>query len=637
MRSSFTSYREFILIPNSAFVDPLNPTIPEGEAWLAINAVNFFPNTFFYAVGSGTSSNPDIIWATDSSYNYYNVDELSTGGSASPNILTSLIVNSEQPPLLQLALNPIAIANNGHATITNVAWEVREDNSVGAVIASFNGSPKDLALGASGGLVTGGTYESPEINISYCNDIWITYTATDSLANTVSEAFTIPSFGTISWTFDTTAVTLNVQAVATANLEWDFGDGNTSTLSSTSHTYVDGLPSHTVTLTGCGISLINLHTESVTRVDSFSKMANTLTALTLTNNSISVIDISQNRVLVSALIDNNLLTELDTSGLEKLETLRVNDNSLSLLDVTTMPVLQVLRCQNNNITVLNTTGLGFLTELQCNANNLAILDIAPLTALQTLACSNNNLSVLDVSNSTNLTNLSCHVNNIKVLDVSKLTLLTNLQCNNNVIEVLDVSNLTALTNLRAESNNISVLDVSNLTLLNVLQCQNNNNIAVLDVTNLTLLTNLQCNNNNISVLDVSGLTLLTLLRCQNNNIAVLNVTNLTALTTLWCQNNNAIATLDIGLITNLSSLRCGNNAIASLNVLNLSTLDEIRFENNSMTTANVDQIFADLVAVPMVNNNGLLQTGGTNGGLTGGTSNADYVTLTGNGWTIIGV
>ena len=69
-----------------------------------------------------------------------------------------------------------------------------------------------------------------------------------------------------------------------------------------------------------------------------------------------------------------------------------------------------------------------LEVLDCDNNNLTTLDVSKLERLLYLYCSNNDLTALDVSNQTELINLTCYNNQMTALDITQNTALESLLC-----------------------------------------------------------------------------------------------------------------------------------------------------------------------------------------------------------------
>ena len=117
-----------------------------------------------------------------------------------------------------------------------------------------------------------------------------------------------------------------------------------------------------------------------------------LEVLICSNNSISYIDISKNKALVS----------LDCSI-----------NEFQSIDVSECKELKTLNCANNRITRLGLDECSALEDLDCNSNSLTTLNLSDCTELRSLDCSFNSISVLDLSLNKNLRSISCTENPLR--------------------------------------------------------------------------------------------------------------------------------------------------------------------------------------------------------------------------------
>ena len=206
-----------------------------------------------------------------------------------------------------------------------------------------------------------------------------------------------------------------------------------------------------------------------------------LTYLNCSQNSLTSLDVSNNRELTELYCAKNKLGTLNISGCEKLKTVLCNENYLEKLDVSGAGNLNVLNCSSNSIytidlsknTELHTLEIYLnplysldvshntkLYALYCYSDQLGSLDVSKNTDLEILFCGENLLDSIDVSNNTKLKKLSCHTTDISSLDVSHNPLLTELICSSTYISELDVSMLPDLEEIRAGFTDLTTLDLS---------------------------------------------------------------------------------------------------------------------------------------------------------------------------------
>ena len=85
----------------------------------------------------------------------------------------------------------------------------------------------------------------------------------------------------------------------------------------------------------------------------------------------------------------------------------LSNNELSVLDVSRSVNLVYLYCFNNQLLALDVSRLVLLSTLFCYSNNLFVLDVSNLALLGVLKCGNNNLTTLDVSKNNKIVTLDC--------------------------------------------------------------------------------------------------------------------------------------------------------------------------------------------------------------------------------------
>ena len=124
---------------------------------------------------------------------------------------------------------------------------------------------------------------------------------------------------------------------------------------------------------------------------------------------------------------NNSLTILDVSNNINLGSLTVSNNSITSLDLTNSPDLETLRCTSNQLLELDVTQNTLLTELNANSNSLVNLNLFSNINLEELYVESNSLEYLDLSQNGSLTTFTCILNSLIGLNLKNggNTLLTN--------------------------------------------------------------------------------------------------------------------------------------------------------------------------------------------------------------------
>ena len=226
------------------------------------------------------------------------------------------------------------------------------------------------------------------------------------------------------------------------------------------------------------------------------------------------------------------------------------------------------------------------------------LSIAERKAVTTIDVAKGDIKDLsDVKYFMELTELNCTDNNLTKLNVTANKKLKYLLCSGNNLTSLDVSKNTALTWLYCMSNSLKSLDVSKNTALMTLYCYSNS-LESLDVSKNAKLKYLYCYYNSLESLDVSNNKKLTKLNCSWNILKSLDVSKNTALTELYC-NGNSLTSLTVSGATALTRLECQNNNLQTLDVSN-TALTSLNCYANQIKGAAMDNLV-----------NGLPNTGGT--------------------------
>ena len=204
--------------------------------------------SFLWNFGDGATSIDSLPVHTYAAPGQYNV--VLAASNACTTTLDSQLVNITLLPSAQINT---AQSPSGCATHT-VAFL---DNS--------GGNPTNWNWTFPGGTPASSTLQNPVVNYSQVGS----YSVTLQISNSVgSDVITLPNFVTVDdipqteASFVTDLLNVNFTGVANGadNILWDFGDGNTSTVLSPSHTYAEE-GSYNVSLTAtnqCGSETINL-------------------------------------------------------------------------------------------------------------------------------------------------------------------------------------------------------------------------------------------------------------------------------------------------------------------------------------------------------------------------------------------
>ncbi|MCE7990989.1 MAG: hypothetical protein HEP71_03380 [Roseivirga sp.] len=186
----------------------------------------------------------------------------------------------------------------------------------------------------------------------------------------------------------------------------------------------------------------------------------TLERLTLNSNQLTTVDLSANTKLISVTIDWNDLVEINLNANTKLQNLSLKANQLQSLDISQNTELEKLDVIVNELK--SVTGLDKTTKLRTLNlawNDLVTLDLN-LPTLEGLNVEQNLLTSLKVDGCTSLEYLLATQNQIVALNTDTNRALKHLKVSYNQITSLALSNNTNLEKLWTSGNQLSNLDVS---------------------------------------------------------------------------------------------------------------------------------------------------------------------------------
>lgn len=311
-----------------------------------------------------------------------------------------------------------------------------------------------------------------------------------------------------------------------------------------------------------------------------------INGLSLDDNLVSDIDISNNTLLTSLSCYNNLLTTLNVSQNQSLAFLNCQSNQLTSLDVTENNLLSSLYCLDNRLTSIDVSQNESLIILRCDRNEISTLDVGNQLGLENLSCSFNQLDFIDVSNNTSLTSLICSDNSISNLDISKNLLLTNLTCGGNLLSNLDIEVNTALKFLDFGQSQINSIDLSKATQLERLICDRTQ-ITTLDVSNNTFLTRLVTYDVPLKEIDVSNNTELQFFTTGDNLLTTIDLSQNPKLRSVSCTNAYLLTNINLKNTTNITTLI----SIMLRNCPNLRTVcvDDANYANENFAVRGTSQ------------------------------------------------
>ena len=157
------------------------------------------------------------------------------------------------------------------------------------------------------------------------------------------------------------------------------------------------------------IEEVKCPTNAISSVKGIEAMPN-LVSISLAGGTIGgileSIDVTANKKLMWLTITNNKITSIDLSQNTELDGLWAGDNPLESLDVTANKKITTLKIYNTNIQSIDLSNNTELKKFECHDCNMLSLDLTKNTKLKSLNCSFAHLSgSIDLSNNTKLTSL----------------------------------------------------------------------------------------------------------------------------------------------------------------------------------------------------------------------------------------
>ncbi|RMB57131.1 T9SS C-terminal target domain-containing protein [Dokdonia sinensis] len=294
-----------------------------------------------------------------------------------------------------------------------------------------------------------------------------------------------------------------------------------------------------------------------------------LEILSLNDNNLVNLNLSQQSQLQKLFVNNNQLISLDVQNNLLLNQLEVGNNSISNIDVSKNVLLGTLLLENNLLSTIDVSNNVDLTRLQLQGNNLSSVDLTNNDELRVLNLSSNSISSIALQDklelqflqlrNTNITNLNL-LNNKKIINVS-VSGSSNLEVMELAPDNMDGASITAqhckLENINWQFNNtpnpytigISGGQTKDLKLSGNIMwlVASGSQIETVDLNNLTGVQYVNLSNNSLKELDFSNVTLMpggAVFNIINNDLENITANNLNAISFDARGNPNACISVD---------------------------------------------------------------------------------------------
>ena len=345
------------------------------------------------------------------------------------------------------------------------------------------------------------------------------------------------------------------------------------------------------------------------------KLSGAITAIALSHQKLSALDIRQAKELAELRCDNNNLTELNITYSKALQRLDCTYNQLERLDIPSASLLKELRLKGNYVKSLSLDRCSDLEILDYSDNYYpTAVDLTSCTQLQQLDVAKNKIRALDLTQNRALRSLSCGDNEITALNVSHLASLERLSVSNcsdletltlgehpqlhlldiygTKVQSLDLAKYPQLEELSCAYAKLTSLDLSHSKQLRKLSCSKNP-FKGLDVSHCPQLEELNCGDLQISSIDLSNNPKLISLQIGHNNLSQIDLSAQKALKRLHLFYNN-IGSLDLSKQTHLEELLCNNNRISAITLPANAPLRQLDIYDNQIKEPQMSQIIDKL-------------------------------------------
>ncbi len=178
-------------------------------------------------------------------------------------------------------------------------------------------------------------------------------------------------------------------------------------------------------------SIYSLEGNTIYSLEGIAEFRN-LKELDCSSNKLTSLDVSNNLLLTKLDCSANSISKLDVSKNLDLKRLNFSNNLLTAIDVSkNLQLIEITGSYNHELGLLDVYNNKELITLSVSNCNLSFLDVSQLAVLQDLLIGNNQLTAIDVSKNSKLMMLNCQYNKLKTLDVSANAALAYFNCEHN--------------------------------------------------------------------------------------------------------------------------------------------------------------------------------------------------------------
>ncbi|MBR2750410.1 MAG: DUF4214 domain-containing protein [Clostridiales bacterium] len=293
---------------------------------------------------------------------------------------------------------------------------------------------------------------------------------------------------------------------------------------------------------------------------------------------------------------NNVIEELDLSGMPYLENFLAGYNVLSKIDASNCKKLTFWGINygyGNKMSVEDTMWnctdkTGIYAYSYYYGNPLKSVDFSGCISLEVFVNTNDTLTEADFSGCTALKKINLTNKQIESINITGCSNLEEVHLAENEMQTLDLTGCQKLRILELYSNKFVTIDLTpcpNLEELNI----NANQLKNIDVSSNKLLRQLVCKENQLVSLDVSNHAMLDDFSCRFNNIKTLNLSGCKKLTDLsYIHEDNPLESLDLSDCISLNEFSINDTPLISVDLSRCSGLVRVDLSNNQLEEISLD-------------------------------------------------
>ena len=296
------------------------------------------------------------------------------------------------------------------------------------------------------------------------------------------------------------------------------------------------------------------------------KVFKNLEYLNCRDNIIEELDVSGMVFLKDFVANDNIISKVNASGCKKLVFPGNYGTEWRMEEVTPSGVYGTQPLAGNCLKSVDFSNCISL-EIYIDYHNqtLTSADFSGCTALNRLELANKQLEDLNVTGCSKLDKLIANENNLKGLDLTGCKVLSILELYDNKIKTIDLSPCANLEELNLNANELTEINVEANKVLKQFLCKNNQ-LTELDVSNHPVLDDFSCRFNNISKINLSG--------CKKIN-------DLGSYCCYICE-ENPLVEVDFSDCINLDSVTICDTKIEKLNFSGCSSLKSLYLKDNHL-------------------------------------------------------